>query len=83
MDGHILQLLTLNRHLNHLIQALILRNIKIILIRHLGAQEPATKEMSPSELLNQRLRCSQADESWWHEALARSRVLRPVLDIPR
>lgn len=44
---------------------------------------PSTNEVSACEVLNQRLRCSQADQSCWHEFGTRSCFGRPIFDTPR
>lgn len=71
------------RHINHLIVPGIRRILQIILLRHLGRQEPPAQEMRAPIILHQRLRCRQADQTLRHELLAWPIPRGTILDIPR
>ena len=44
---------------------------------------PSTNEVGACEVLDQRLRCSQADQSCWHEFGTRPCFGGPIFDTPR
>lgn len=74
--------LRINPNLQNLIDALILGQIKSILISNVFGQEPTTDKMPAPIKRHTRLGRRQADQRMWHKLRARSFLRRSALDIP-
>ena len=72
----------LRRHLNHLLNTLILRQIQLIFLRHLLTQKPATHKMPSFKPFHQRLRRRQTDQRIRVIALTRSLIRWSSFNVP-
>lgn len=74
--------LSINPHLDNLLDTWILRQIQFVFIRNTLRQEPSTQEMPSLVILHARLRRSQTNERLRHELRSRAFLGWPALNVP-